>query len=279
MSNSRGIALVSVLWIVALLSIVVTGLSSSVRTESRAVANTKSVLQAQYAVESGVELAALNLMYPQALRWPADGSIREVDIGDARVRIATTHVSGKVDLNAAPMALLRNLFLQAVSDAGTAELLADAVIDWRDRDDYRRLNGAEDTDYRIAGLLYGAKDGPFNSVDELRLVLGMSDEIFVAVEPSLTVFSGQSGVNLQHASAQVVAAMAGLENLQVNVGGTVFAVQVEARIADKIVSQVEATINVTYSGIGRPYQIMQWRTPHNRLFSDPATLELEEEVS
>ena len=128
-------------------------------------------------------------------------------------------------------------------------------------------------------MLYGAKDGPFKSVDELRLVLGMTDEIFAAVEPSLTVFSGQSGVNLQHASAQVAAAMAGLENLQVNVGGTVFAVQVEARIADKIVSQVEATINVTYSGIGRPYQIMQWRIPRNRLFNNPATLELEEDES
>ena len=279
MRDSRGIALISVLWIVALLSIVVTGLSTSVRTESRVVANTKSVLQAQYAVESGVELAALNLMYPQSLRWPADGSIREVDVGDARVRIATSHVSGKVDLNAAPMVLLRNLLLQTGIDEGAADLLADAILDWRDRDDYRRLNGAEDTDYRVAGLLYGAKDGPFKSVDELRLVLGMTDEIFAAVEPSLTVFSGQSGVNLQHASAQVAAAMAGLENLQVNVGGTVFAVQVEARIADKIVSQVEATINVTYSGIGRPYQIMQWRIPRNRLFNNPATLELEEDES
>ena len=129
MRDSRGIALISVLWIVALLSIVVTGLSTSVRTESRVVANTKSVLQAQYAVESGVELAALNLMYPQSLRWPADGSIREVDVGDARVRIATSHVSGKVDLNAAPMVLLRNLLLQTGIDEGAADLLADAILD------------------------------------------------------------------------------------------------------------------------------------------------------
>lgn len=268
--------MVSVLWIVALLSIVATGLSASVRTESRAVANAQLVLQAQYAVESGVELAAMNLMYPQSVRWPADGSIRSIDIGDARVRIATSHVTGKVDINAAPMVLVRSLLFQTGIDANSADLLADAILDWRDRDDFRRLNGAEDTDYRIAGLSYGAKDAPFNSVDELRLVLGMTDRIFTAIEPSVTVFSGQSGVNLQHASAQVAAAMAGLENLEISAGGSAFAVQVEARIGERIVSQAEVTINVTYSGIGRPYQIMQWRTPSARFFPEVADTDLEE---
>ncbi len=86
----HGIALVSVLWVVTLLAIVATGLSSHVRTETRMVGNTIGLLQAQYAVEGGVELAALNLMYPQTARWPVDGSIREVNIGDARVRIASS---------------------------------------------------------------------------------------------------------------------------------------------------------------------------------------------
>ena len=76
----RGVALVSVLWIVALLTVVATGLVASVRYENRAVANLNLALQAQYAVESGVELAALNLMYPRSIRWPVDGSVREVNI-------------------------------------------------------------------------------------------------------------------------------------------------------------------------------------------------------
>ncbi len=276
MNRSGGIALVSVLWIVALLSVVVTGLSASVRTESRQVANTERVLQAQYAVEGAVELAAMNFMYPQALRWPADGSIQALSIGDARVRIAATSVTGKVDINFAPMPLLRNLLLQAGAEEGDADYLADAILDWRDKDDFRHLNGAEDTDYRLAGLAWGAKDGPFDSVDELRLVLGMTDEIYAAIKDSVTIFSGHSGVNLQHASAQVAAAMAGLDNLQNSAVGTAFTVQVEARIDETIVSQAEATINVTYSGVGKPYQILQWRTPYERLFADVADSEFEE---
>ena len=272
MRRQAGIALVSVLWIVALLSVVATSLASSVRTETRLVANTGRMLQAQFAVESGVELAALNLMYPQSVQWPVDGSIHSVAIGEADVRIATTNVTGKVDINAAPMPLIRGLLVAAGADADTADLLADAIMDWRDRDDMRHLNGAEDTDYRIAGLPWGAKDAPFDSVEELRLVLGMTDALYASMKDSVTVFSGQSGVNLQHASAQVVAAMAGLENLQVNSSGTVYAVQVEARIDGTIASQVEATINVTYSGLGKPFQVLEWHTPLERLFPEEATL-------
>jgi general secretion pathway protein K len=276
MKRSDGIALVSVLWIVALLSIVATGLSATVRSESRIVANTRQILQAQYAVESGVELAALNLMYPESVRWPEDGSIRETSIGNARVRIATWNVTGRIDINLAPMPLIRNLLLQAGVEPESADMLADAILDWRDRDDFRQLNGAEDADYRIAGVPWGAKDAPFDSIDELRLVLGMNDEIFAAIEDSITVFSGQSGVNLQHASAQVAAALAGLEHLQTTAGGTVFAIQVEARIGDTIVSQAEATINITYSGLGKPFQVLQWRVPQRRLFADVAVAELQE---
>jgi len=267
----RGIALVSVLWILVLLTVVATGLSASVRYESRAVANLSLALQAQFAVESGIELAALNLMYPQSIRWPVDGSIQEVEVGDASVRIAIWDVTGKVDLNAAPLVLLRNLLLEAGVDTEMADLLTDAILDWRDADDFRHLNGAEDSDYRIAGLPYGAKDAPFNSVDELRLVLGMSDEIFSAIQSSLTVFSGQGGVNVQHASPLVVAAATGLDDLNVSANGTAFTVHVEARVAETVVSQAEATINITYSGIGRPFQVLQWRRPDERLFPEPSS--------
>jgi len=96
----------------------------------------------------------------------------------------------------------------------------------------------------------------------------MSNEIFASIESSLTVFSGQSGVNLSHASPQVAAAAAGLDDVQTNNSGTTFTVRVEAHVGESIVSQGEATINITYSGLGRPYRILQWRQPAERLFPD-----------
>jgi general secretion pathway protein K len=268
--RGRGVALVSVLWIVALLAIVATGLSTNVRSESRIVSNTIDMLQARYAVEGGVELAAMNLMYPQAERWPSDGSVRNLAIGNARVRIATTEVTGKIDLNFGAPELIRGLIVQAGVEDEQADMLTDAILDWRDKDDFRRLNGAEDGEYRMAGLPYGAKDAMFDSVDELRLVLGMTDEIFASIESSLTLYSGQTGVNPLQASSQVKAALSGLDNLKSTAATNTYTVQVDARIGDTIVSQAEATINITYNPIGRPYRILEWRQPMQRLFSDDA---------
>jgi len=265
---NRGIALVSVLWVVALLTVIASGLSASVRTESRVVGNTVRLLQAQYAAESGIELAALNLMHPQSVRWPPDGSIRELETGTATLRIATWDETGKIDINQAPSALLTQLITQTGETSADAEVLVDAIMDWRDADDFRRLNGAEDSDYRIARLPYGAKNAPFESVGELRFVLGMTDELFASLHPSLTVFSGKSVVNTTYASPQVIAALAGFENMKSASAGTTFKVQVEARVDRTIVSQAEATINITYTGIGRPYSILQWSQPRDRLFPD-----------
>jgi general secretion pathway protein K len=269
MNRSRGIALVSVLWVIALLTIVAGGLSASVRSELRIVSNTAALLQAQFATESGVELAAMNLMYPQALRWPADGSIQEVDIGTAKLRIAVRDETGKVDLNHAPALLLASLLTNAGFETGQADLLVDAILDWRDGDDFPRLNGAEASDYRIADLNYGPRNAPFETVDELRFVLGMTETLYAAVEPALTVYSGRSGVNANAASPQVSQAIAGLQEIESVASGTTYTVQVEARVDSTIISQAEATIDITFSGLGRPYSVLHWEQPGERLFPDP----------
>jgi len=277
MNRSRGIALVSVLWVVALLTIVASGLSASVRSELRVVANTAALLQAQYATESGVELAAMNLMYPQSVRWPADGSVREIDISTAKLRIATWDETGKVDLNHASAILLASLLIDAGVESEQANLLVDAILDWRDTDDFRRLNGAEESDYKVAGLNHGPRDAPFETVDELRFVLGMTDELYSAIEPALTVFSGRSGVNTNAASPQVSRAIAELQDVETVSGGTTYTIQVEARVDNTIVSQAEVTIDITYSGTGRPYRVLQWGQPGDRLFPDPVDDEFQEQ--
>jgi general secretion pathway protein K len=261
-------ALLSVLWVVALLTLIVTGLSVGVRSEGRVVGNIIVLQQARFAVEGGVELAVMNLLYPRTDRWPADGSIREVRIGDARVRISTLDEAGKIDINYASAELINSLLLKSGVETDVALWLADSILDWRDKDEFRRLNGAEDSDYRAAGLSHGAKDARFESVDELRLVLGMTEEIFAAIATSVTVYSGQSGVNPLLASPLVLEAVAGISNLKSAKGGSTFAVRVEARIGDKTVSQAEAIIRMMSNGAERPYRILRWHQPLKRLFSD-----------
>ena len=50
-------------------------------------------------------------------------------------------------------------------------------MDWRDPDKLHRLNGAEDDYYLSLRVPYKAKNGNFETIDELLLVKGMTPEI------------------------------------------------------------------------------------------------------
>ena len=86
------------------------------------------------------------------------------------------------------------------------QALVDSIEDWRDEDNDRRDLGAEKFEYLVLKKSYECKNGPFESVEELLLVKGMSPEIFKKVRPYLTVY-GSGKVNLNTASAQVLSAL------------------------------------------------------------------------
>jgi type II secretory pathway component PulK len=70
-----------------------------------------------------------------------------------------------------------------------AQSLADAIADFRDGDNLRRLRGAEAADYRDAGLAWGPKNAPFQAVEELQQVFGVTPELYRRVIPYLSIFS------------------------------------------------------------------------------------------
>ena len=133
--------------------------------------------------------------------------------------ISVTNEGSRIDLNEADADVLTALFsVIGVSD-DLSGVLADRILDWRDSDDLKSLNGAEDPDYAAEGLPYGAKDDLFSSVEELRQVLGITPEIYRRVAPELTVDSGKAKVEEQFASAVVLATVKGvtLEEAQTTV--------------------------------------------------------------
>lgn len=257
--RSQGIALVSVLWLLVLLTTIAVALTTTVRSEVRAVGNTVEMTKARYAAQAGVELGVLNLLVPQVQRHPTDGSVRELAFGNVTLRIATRDEAGKIDLNHAGAEVLMAVLVQAGVEMNRASAIADAVLDWRDDDDMRRLNGAEDADYRIAGRSYGAADSRFHAVDELQRVLGMEPDIFAAIEPALTVYSGLAATNPELASPQVVNAISGLPSAQTNASGLSYTIYVEAETVAGITSRVAATVALVPGNAGRPYQVLAWR--------------------
>ena len=82
-----------------------------------------------------------------------------------------------------------------------------AILDWRDADDLKRPNGAEEPDYRAAGKTYKPANAPFDSVGELQRVLGVTPALVARIADSLTVYSRQPGINPATASRDVLLAI------------------------------------------------------------------------
>ncbi|WP_461481560.1 type II secretion system minor pseudopilin [Porticoccus sp.] len=203
-----GFALVSVLWLIVLLSVLAMGLSYSSRQSTQAMISLVGGTQARYLAEGGVQLVTMNLLSRDpADRLLADGETIELDLPGGHANVTVSDENGKVDINAAREPLLARLFYSLDVDQAIADALADAIADFRDEDDLTRLNGAEDDDYIAAGRPAGAKDAPFTSVEELQQVLGMTPEIYRAVVPYITIYSRHQGINPEVAALQVLMAV------------------------------------------------------------------------
>lgn len=187
-SRRRGIALVSVLWVVTLLSLMAASFSRTTRTDVNLARNQIDNAQAEALADAGVYRAVVGLtaLAPE-FAWRADGSVYTWSFGGGEIRIAVWDEGGKIDLNTADDEILQNLFVAAGVDPQDASALVDAIADYRDGNDLRRVNGAEDDDYRRAGFAHGAKDAPFEVLDELRQVFGMTPELYERVRPAVTV--------------------------------------------------------------------------------------------
>ncbi len=94
-----------------------------------------------------------------------------------------------------------------------ARLILQSVQDWLDRDQEPRDFGAEDDFYFDREPSYRTGNTAMQSVSELRMVAYMTPELFLAVEPFLTVWS-TGAINIQTAPAQVLRTINAKGNLE-----------------------------------------------------------------
>lgn len=214
---SRGFALILVLWALALLSVIAGSFAFSMRVETELVTHLVDSARAKALAQAGVQLGIMDLFRPDddAARWRTDGTVYEVPFAGGRIRVAIASETGKIDLNAAPDALIEGLLASLGKGQDGAEL-ADAILDWRDRDQERRPQGAEDRDYLASGLPYRARDDSFLTVEELDQVLGMHEEVYRRLMPVVTVYSRAAKLDPMTASREALLAIPGLEPVRVD---------------------------------------------------------------
>lgn len=205
-----GVVLVGVLWLLVLLSLIALNLSAGSRTELQLAGNARLSASARHVAEAGVNWGLWSLMQANTSGWLADGSTRSLELDGIRVEVALFDEQGKIDLNEADPLLLVGLFESAGLDEKTALAQVDAILDWRDEDELLRPQGAEEEQYRAAGLP-GPGNRPFERLQELRQVLGISEALYQQVLPALTLHSNKAEVNPIVAPAAVLLALPGID--------------------------------------------------------------------
>jgi general secretion pathway protein K len=205
-------ALVLVLWVLSILIIMAGSFALSMRRESSIVAVIKNNAQAMAIAESGIALAETMLLNPDPNKaWRAEGNIYEINASDATIRVRLFSEVGKIDINKADQTLLQNLMTFAPVDTDHQSKLVNAILDWRDADDLVHIEGAEKEEYLEAGLNYQPSNKPFESTEELQLILGMNKSVLSWLEPLVTVYSKQPQVTMTLASREVLQVIPGLD--------------------------------------------------------------------
>jgi general secretion pathway protein K len=130
-------------------------------------------------------------------------------VGAVDVVIALRDTGAGLNPNEADEAMIRQFFANGLRlDYALADKLAQAILDWRDQDDLPRVNGGERDQYIEEGAAILPPNRAFATIDELRHVLGMTDEVFNQMRPFLTMVSS-GRINLNAAPEPVLLALPG----------------------------------------------------------------------
>jgi general secretion pathway protein K len=273
--RARGAALILVLWLIALLAMLVGAFALTARMESwqGQVARDGSV--AREHARAGLEYALVRVADSQAQsRWLPDGRRYRWTFAGSRLQVRLVDEGGKIDINQADANLLGALLRVRGVEPEQADALAAAILDWRDADNLNQpQGGAEDQDYAAAGLGYGAKDAPFESIDELQQVLGMDGDIYARIAPFLTIYSGRNLPDSTYAPGPVLQAM-GLDAEQllaqrelpqeagsalVGSGSGTYSIDSHATLRDGKEATLRAVIRAAGGPVpGSAYAVLRW---------------------
>jgi general secretion pathway protein K len=254
MKNERGIVLIMVIWALTVLMVLAIELARTMRVEGLTSETYHEEVETYYLALAGLHRALYAILQAQQegqsiFNGPGraaglqrgltsenkqkdaqhekqdiwargDGRWINEEFGGGGYWVRVVDESGKINLNQVDEATLRQAFVNLKFDVKLSEDLTDAILDWRDPDSLVRMHGAETDDYLGQRIPYPAKDGPFDTLDELLLVRGVSPLLFYgqagapALRDLFTVYSA-GGVgnapNLLTANALVIRAILGVD--------------------------------------------------------------------
>jgi general secretion pathway protein K len=205
-SPESGFILVVVLWILAALAALATSYLVYVDNAAFATQVNDDRLRIRNAISTGIELTAYQLLAAPDETRPPQGAFT-VRLAKSTINVNFMSESARIDLNAASKGLLQGLFAAVGATPPQAASFADHIVAWRKEADPAGQTGGEVEAYKEAGFNYAPRQGPFQNVLELPLVLGIPPYIVERVLPLVTVYSGIGQIDVRVAAPEVLSAL------------------------------------------------------------------------
>jgi len=216
--REEGVALILTLLITAILVTLIVEVNYSTQVGLRIAGNFRNDLQAGYLAKSGVNIVISYLKF-DVENTDTDNLDEDwakpyppIPVGDGFVQVVTEDESAKINVNvmgdekAAPKIrealsrVLSILFERKDVDMG----ILDAIMDWVDPDGETRPDGAEDDYYGSLDPPYACKNGPLDTLSELRMIKGVTDEVYGKIFKYLTIYSKDGIININTVDMEVL---------------------------------------------------------------------------
>lgn len=279
-SKQSGFALVAVLWGIAGLSLIAAVVLSSTVLASKVQKSLSAEAIGMGVAEAGIVLACRAMLNPgMSNSWHVDGHRQRLEFAKHEIFVTVQDEFGLIDLNAAGFDHFRNLFLSAGAGPDEAESFAGLILDWRSPPGSHHMEGVVPGNIPESGRRWRPRNGPFQSVDEVLLLPGMTRELFDRIEPALTVFSQKANVDPATAPRDVLVALPGMTEARISeilesrrrahesggrvlgshvfAGGRAFEIRSEAKVSNRLYART-ATVRLAPGG-ATPCLILSWK--------------------
>jgi general secretion pathway protein K len=236
--DRRGVAILIVLWVVLVLSLLISGFAFTMHVETQVASFARKQLKSEMLARSGIEVARMQLALDDksateggfdALNqaWATNEELYvNHELGDGIYNVKVIDEEAKIPINSVSDVQLKRLLSLLGVDPFDSDIIVDSILDWREAGDLARLNGAKSDYYQSLSPPYRAKNAPLDRVDELLLVRGVTPELFNSSpgnedeEPrpgwtDLFTTTSSGHINVNTASPIVLRALLNIDDVQV----------------------------------------------------------------
>ena len=217
----RGIALIIVLLVVALLSVIVLEFTGQVQLQNLLASNLKDTVRASFMAKSGISIATrfliedLNTSKEDHLGEPWAFALPPLPVEGGLITVTITDEQSKFNLNRLVLGAnrvntrMQKAVVQLFTLLNLDPALVDAIIDWIDENTSQLSSGADENSvygYGYGNADYLSKNARLDTLDELRLIAGFTDEVISKIEPYVTIY-GTNRININTADPLVLQAL------------------------------------------------------------------------